>query len=181
METRATSLCAQTARHTHDTIRRARRADARTPARRADARARDRARRIATARRRARDAARGDSTERGDESFDDRARDSKSRDSNDARAIRDGRDVGARDGDVGDGGAVFTFEVPADFERYLVDKGSFTIDGISLTVVEPAGRRFDVAVIPHTLDRTHLAHLAPGDPIHLEADLVAKWVERLAR
>ncbi len=87
--------------------------------------------------------------------------------------------VGRRD--VGDGGAVFTFEVPADFERYLVDKGSITIDGISLTVVEPAGRRFDVAVIPHTLDRTHLAHLAPGNPIHLEADLVAKWVERLAR
>ena len=104
METRATSLCAQTARHTHDTIRRENRVDARTTARRADARARDRARRTATARRRARDATRGDSTERGDASTDDRARDSKSRDSNDARAIRDGRDVGARDGDVGDGG-----------------------------------------------------------------------------
>lgn len=90
-----------------------------------------------------------------------------------------GSAVGRRD--VGDGGAVFSFEVPEGFERYLVDKGSITIDGISLTVVEPAGRRFDVAVIPHTLDRTHLAHLAPGDPIHLEADLVAKWVERLAR
>ncbi|MEM1451723.1 MAG: riboflavin synthase [Planctomycetota bacterium] len=82
--------------------------------------------------------------------------------------------------DVGDGGAVFTFEVPEGFERYLVDKGSITIDGISLTVVDPAARRFDVAVIPHTLARTHLAHLTPGDPIHLEADLVAKWVERLA-
>ncbi|MGD2017364.1 MAG: riboflavin synthase [Planctomycetota bacterium] len=82
--------------------------------------------------------------------------------------------------DVGDGGAVFTFEVPAGFERYLVDKGSITIDGISLTVVSPVGPRFDVAVIPHTLDRTHLAHLQEGDPIHLEADLVAKWVERLA-
>ncbi len=90
-----------------------------------------------------------------------------------------GAAVGRRD--VGDGGAVFTFEVPEAFERYLVDKGSITIDGISLTVVEPRGPRFDVAVIPHTLDRTHLAHMAPGDPIHLEADLVAKWVERLAR
>ncbi len=85
--------------------------------------------------------------------------------------------VGRRD--VGDGGAVFTFEVPAAFERYLVDKGSITIDGISLTVVDPRDGKFDVAVIPHTLDRTHLAHLTPGDPIHLEADLVAKWVERL--
>ena len=86
--------------------------------------------------------------------------------------------VGRRD--VGDGGAVFTFEVPEGFERYLVDKGSITIDGISLTVVGPEGRRFDVAVIPHTLARTHLAHLSESDPIHLEADLVAKWVERLA-
>ncbi|MEO1697732.1 MAG: riboflavin synthase [Planctomycetota bacterium] len=82
--------------------------------------------------------------------------------------------------DVGDGGAVLTFEVPDGFERYLVDKGSITLDGISLTVVAPEARRFQVAVIPHTLARTHLAHLAPGDPIHLEADLVAKWVERLA-
>lgn len=89
-----------------------------------------------------------------------------------------GRAVGRED--VGDGGAVFTFQVPEGFERYLVDKGSITIDGISLTVVEPDGGRFAVAVIPHTLQRTHLAHLSPDDPIHLEADLVAKWVERLA-
>lgn len=81
--------------------------------------------------------------------------------------------------DVGDGGAVFTFEVPPGFERYLVDKGSVTIDGISLTVVNPDGPRFQVAVIPHTLARTHLAHLQPGARIHLEADLIAKWVERL--
>lgn len=82
--------------------------------------------------------------------------------------------------DVGDGGAVFTFEVPAGFERFLVDKGSITIDGISLTVVDPVERRFQVAVIPHTLERTHLAHIQAGDPVHLEADLIAKWVEKLA-
>lgn len=81
--------------------------------------------------------------------------------------------------DTGDGGAEFLFEVPAGFERYLFDKGSVTIDGISLTVVRPEGARFRVAVIPHTLARTHLAALAPGDPVHLEADLVGKWVERL--
>lgn len=86
--------------------------------------------------------------------------------------------------DVGDGGAEFTFRVPGGFERYLIDKGSVTIDGISLTVVDPAehpdGWRFTVAVIPHTLARTHLADLQPGAPVHLEADLVGKWVERLA-
>ncbi len=82
--------------------------------------------------------------------------------------------------DTGDGGAEFVFEVPEGFERYLFDKGSVTIDGISLTVVAPAGRRFGVAVIPHTLARTHLVHLSAGDPVHLEADLVGKWVERLA-
>ncbi len=81
--------------------------------------------------------------------------------------------------DVGDGGAVFTFEVPEGFERFLVDKGSVTIDGISLTVVTPSERRFQVAVIPHTLERTHLTHLAAGDQVHLEADQVGKWVERL--
>lgn len=81
--------------------------------------------------------------------------------------------------ETGDGGALFRFEVPEGMERYLFDKGSVTIDGISLTVVEPEGRRFSVAVIPHTLARTHLAHLAAGDPVHLEADLVGKWVERL--
>lgn len=82
--------------------------------------------------------------------------------------------------ETGDGGAEFVFEVPEGFDRYLFDKGSVTIDGISLTVVSPAERRFSVAVIPHTLQRTHLAALASGDPIHLEADLVGKWVERLA-
>lgn len=82
--------------------------------------------------------------------------------------------------DAGDGGAVLTFEVPGGFERYLVDKGSVTIDGISLTVVAPRDRSFDVAVIPHTLDRTHLVSATIGDRVHLEADLVAKWVERLA-
>ena len=53
--------------------------------------------------------------------------------------------------DTGDGGQSISFEVPAGFERYLVPKGSVAIDGISLTVVQPAGRRFQVAVIPETL------------------------------
>jgi len=79
----------------------------------------------------------------------------------------------------GDGGQLFEFEVPSDFERYLVPKGSVTIDGISLTVVAPVGCRFQVAVIPETLERTSLGTAGVGDPVHLEADLIGKWVERL--
>lgn len=88
-----------------------------------------------------------------------------------------GRLVELRPG--GDGGALVGFEVPAGFERWLVDKGSVTVDGISLTVVEPRGRRFDVAVIPETLARTNLGVARPGRPVNLEADVVGKWVERL--
>jgi riboflavin synthase len=83
--------------------------------------------------------------------------------------------------DSGDGGRLFTFEVPRGFERWLVAKGSVTIDGISLTVVAPRARRFRVAVIPETLARTTLGHAHIGAPVHLEADLIGKWVERLVR
>ena len=81
--------------------------------------------------------------------------------------------------DPGDGGAVYTFEVPPGFERYLVEKGSVGLDGISLTVVEPRGQRFDVALIPETLARTSLGVSEVGRRIHLEADMIGKWVERL--
>ncbi len=82
--------------------------------------------------------------------------------------------------DSGDGGAEITFEVPPELERFLVDKGSITLDGISLTVVEPKGRQFRVALIPLTLEITSLRDAQPGDAIHMEADLVAKWIDRLA-
>lgn len=82
--------------------------------------------------------------------------------------------------DPGDGGRTFTFEIPAGLERYLVSKGSIALDGVSLTVVRPAGRRFDVAVIPETLARTSLGAARPGQAVHVEADLVGKWIERLA-
>ncbi|MEZ6018258.1 MAG: riboflavin synthase [Planctomycetota bacterium] len=83
--------------------------------------------------------------------------------------------------DTGDGGWRLAVDVPRGFERWLVDKGSVTVDGISLTVVEPAGQRFYVAVIPHTIAVTHLATARVGQEVNLEADLVGKWVERLAR
>ncbi len=81
--------------------------------------------------------------------------------------------------DSGDGGRLITFRVPADFERYLVPKGSVAVDGISLTVVDPRGLEFDVAVIPETLARTSLGDAHVGQPVHLEADQIGKWVERL--
>ena len=80
---------------------------------------------------------------------------------------------------AGDGGSVFTFEVPQGLERYLIEKGSITVDGISLTVVEPKLRRFDVAVIPVTLAETSLGGARVGQRVNLEADLVGKWIERL--
>jgi len=81
--------------------------------------------------------------------------------------------------DSGDGGRRFTFEVPPGFERYLIQKGSVTIDGVSLTVVDPEGPRFRVAVIPETLERTHLGTAREGQRVHLEADVIGKWVERM--
>ncbi len=63
--------------------------------------------------------------------------------------------------------------------RYVVEKGSITIDGISLTVVEPLDDGFTVAVIPHTIEVTTLGHKGPGDPVNLEVDVTAKYVERL--
>ncbi|QKW35243.1 riboflavin synthase [Actinomadura sp. NAK00032] len=74
---------------------------------------------------------------------------------------------------------VVTVSLPADLSRYLVNKGSITIDGISLTVVEAGTDRFSVALIPTTLALTTLGHKKPGDPVNLEVDVVAKYVERM--
>jgi riboflavin synthase len=63
--------------------------------------------------------------------------------------------------------------------RYVVEKGSITIDGISLTVVEVLPDGFTVAVIPHTMDVTTLGQKGPGDGVNLEVDVTAKYVERL--
>jgi riboflavin synthase len=64
-------------------------------------------------------------------------------------------------------------------ERYLVEKGSITVDGVSLTVAALTVDGFEVALIPHTLAATTLGGLAPGDEVNLEADVLAKYVERL--
>ena len=63
--------------------------------------------------------------------------------------------------------------------RYVVEKGSITVDGISLTVVDAGRDSFSVAVIPHTMEVTTLGHKGPGDLVNLEVDVTAKYVERL--
>jgi len=74
---------------------------------------------------------------------------------------------------------VFRFAVPVAYDRYLIDKGSVAIDGISLTVVEPEKGEFDVWIIPHTLQHTTLSGRQAGDPVNLEFDALAKYVEKL--
>ncbi|MGH3630105.1 MAG: riboflavin synthase [Sciscionella sp.] len=73
------------------------------------------------------------------------------------------------------------FGMPAELSRYVVDKGSITVNGVSLTVVRPGGTEFTVALIPTTLADTTLGALRPGDRVNLEVDVLAKYLERLAR
>jgi riboflavin synthase len=70
-------------------------------------------------------------------------------------------------------------ELPRDVEKYTVYKGSVCIEGISLTVAKLEGRSCTVAIIPHTVEMTNLKSLKPGDPLNLEADLIAKYVEKM--
>ena len=72
-----------------------------------------------------------------------------------------------------------TVSLPAGLARYVVEKGSITVDGISLTVVDAGSDRFTVSLIPTTLALTTLGLKQPGDPVNLEVDIVAKYVERL--
>jgi riboflavin synthase len=72
-------------------------------------------------------------------------------------------------------------EVPEDLEKYLVFKGSVAIEGISLTVANLEGLRLTIAIIPHTIKMTNLESLKPGDPVNIETDIVAKYLEKWTR
>ncbi|MBU1801272.1 riboflavin synthase [Nocardioides sp.] len=74
---------------------------------------------------------------------------------------------------------VVEISMPADLGRYLVDKGSITVDGVSLTLVEVGEHSFTISLIPETLARTTLGHRQPGDRVNLEVDILAKHVEKL--
>jgi riboflavin synthase len=71
------------------------------------------------------------------------------------------------------------FSLPAELARYVVEKGSIAVDGVSLTVAATDGDTFTVALIPTTLADTTLGIRRPGDVVNLEVDVVAKYVERL--
>ena len=73
----------------------------------------------------------------------------------------------------------FGFSLPDALARYVVEKGSIAVDGISLTVADLREDEFTVAIIPATYDLTTLSEKSIGDPVHLEVDVVAKYVERL--
>jgi riboflavin synthase len=72
-------------------------------------------------------------------------------------------------------------EIPPELARYVIFKGSLSIEGISLTVAKIEGTRVSAAIIPHTVKMTNLKSLKAGDPVNLEVDLVAKYVEKMVR
>ena len=71
--------------------------------------------------------------------------------------------------------------IPADLARYVILKGSLSIEGISLTVAKIEGTEVTVAIIPHTAEMTNLRSLNPGDPVNLEVDMIAKYVEKMMK
>jgi riboflavin synthase len=81
--------------------------------------------------------------------------------------------------DDGHGSVRLSVEAPDTLLGQVVEKGSVTVDGVSLTVTAVTDDAFSVALIPHTLATTTLGRRAPGDPVNLEGDVVAKYVQRL--
>jgi riboflavin synthase len=74
---------------------------------------------------------------------------------------------------------LLNIKVPSELTRYIVAQGSLAIEGISLTVVSIDGTQVRVAIIPHTAEMTNLRSLKPGDPVNLEVDVIAKYVEKM--
>jgi riboflavin synthase len=84
---------------------------------------------------------------------------------------------------VADHGESWTVRIayPMEIRQYLVFKGSVAVEGISLTIAALTDEYFEVAIIPKTWELTNLSHLEPGDPVNLEADVIAKYVERILK
>jgi riboflavin synthase len=76
------------------------------------------------------------------------------------------------------GSTLYRFAVPANVGRFLVEKGSIAVDGVSLTVFDCSPRSFTVAIIPHTAEVTTLGGMRPGQRVNLETDMLARYVER---
>lgn len=76
------------------------------------------------------------------------------------------------------GSALYRFSLPAGFARFLVEKGSIAVDGVSLTVFDCGRSSFTVSVIPHTASATTLGRMRPGNRVNLETDMLARYVDR---
>ena len=76
-------------------------------------------------------------------------------------------------------GGVLRATIPAELRKYCVDKGSITLDGVSLTIAGAPADSVAIAVIPHTAQVTTLGGKQPGDPLHVEVDVIAKYVEQM--
>jgi riboflavin synthase len=83
--------------------------------------------------------------------------------------------------ELDDGSWRFTFTLPSELADYVVEKGSIAVDGISLTVAAVTPSTFSIAIIPHTFAVTAMGQRSVGDTVNLEADVLAKYVERLVR
>lgn len=83
--------------------------------------------------------------------------------------------------ELDDGSWRFTFTLPSELANYVVEKGSIAVDGISLTVAAVTPSTFSIAIIPHTFAVTAMGQRNVGDTVNLEADVLAKYVERLVR
>lgn len=80
---------------------------------------------------------------------------------------------------LGDGNWWLKIAVPAELERYMIHKGSLTLDGVSLTIAELKELQLGVAIIPHTYENTRMRAYSPGARINVEVDMVAKYIEKL--
>ncbi|OGC93461.1 MAG: riboflavin synthase subunit alpha [candidate division Zixibacteria bacterium RBG_16_53_22] len=78
-----------------------------------------------------------------------------------------------------DGSTLYTFDYPREYERFLIEKGSVAVDGVSLTIVRVEPSSFQVAVIPHTLENTIFKYRKAGDTVNLEFDIIAKYINQL--
>ncbi|HEX6191649.1 MAG TPA: riboflavin synthase [Chitinophagaceae bacterium] len=74
----------------------------------------------------------------------------------------------------------YTFEFPREFASYIIDKGSVSLNGISLTVFNVTNSRFDVAIIPYTYHHTNIGSIEPGKKVNVEFDMIGKYVKRIA-
>ncbi len=78
------------------------------------------------------------------------------------------------------GSMIFAIDYPDEYGKFLIEKGSIAVDGISLTIAELSRGRFSVALIPHTMENTNFKYKKPGQAVNLEFDMIAKYVEKMA-